>query len=67
MIFEAYVLQNIICDHVETLVPGIVSEILKNDKSGIRITWMPLQKILLRFFKAKVLRKKRGLFLGYGI
>ena len=58
---------NIICDHVETVAPWIVSEIIKNDKSGIRIAWMPLQKILLRFFKAKVLRQKRDLFSRYGI
>jgi len=58
---------NIICDHVETVTPWLVSEILKNDKSGIRIAWMPLQKILLRFFKAKVLRQKRDLFSRYGI
>ena len=58
---------NIICDHVETVAPWIVSEILQNEKSGIRIAWMPLQKILLRFFKAKVLRQKRDLFSRYGI
>ncbi len=58
---------NIICDHVETVTPWLVSEILKNDKSGIRIAWMPLQKILLRFFKAKALRQKRDLFSRYGI
>ena len=58
---------NIICDHVETVAPWIVSEILKNDKSGIRIAWMPLRKILLRFFKAKVLMQKRDLFSRYGI
>ena len=58
---------NIICDHVETVAPWIVSEIIKNDKSGVRIAWMPLRKILLRFFKAKVLMQKRDLFSRYGI
>ena len=58
---------NIICDHVETVAPWIVSEILRNKKSGIRIAWMPFQKILLRFFKVKVLRQSRDVLSRYGI
>lgn len=64
---KARPMANIICDHVETVAPWIVSEILKNNKSGIRIAWMPFQKILLRFFKAKILRQSRDVLSRYGI
>ncbi len=64
---KARPMANIICDHVETVAPWIVSEILKNNKSGIRIAWMPFHKILLRFFKAKILRQSRDVLSRYGI
>ena len=64
---KARPMANIICDHVETVTPWIVSEILRNKKSGIRIAWMPFQKILLRFFKAKILRQSRDVLSRYGI
>ena len=63
---KARPMANIICDHVETVAPWIVSEILKNNKSGIRIAWM-LSKDTLRFFKAKILRQSRDVLSRYGI
>ena len=56
---------NILCDYVETAVPWLTDEVLKNKKTGKRIAWLTGGEIAKRFMKAKLLGQKRDLFSRY--
>ena len=60
-------LLNVLCDHVDTVAPWLVGEVLANTESGKRIAWMTGGKIAGRFFSARVLGRKRDLFSRYGL
>jgi NADP-dependent 3-hydroxy acid dehydrogenase YdfG len=58
---------NILCDHVETAVPWLTDEVLKNKKSGSRIAWLTGGKIAKRFMQKYLLLQKRDLFSRYDL
>lgn len=58
---------NVLCDHVETVAPWLVEQVLGNSDSGKRIAWMTGGRMAGRFFSAKVLGRKRDLFSRYGL
>lgn len=58
---------NILCDHVETVAPWLLEQILANKQSGKRIAWLTGGRITRRMFAAKVLRRPRDLFSRYGL
>jgi short-subunit dehydrogenase len=58
---------NMICDHVDTVAPWLVEQILANRKNGYRIRWMTNSKMLGRVINTKVLGRKRDVFSRYGI
>lgn len=60
-------LLNVLCDHVETVAPWLVEQILANRKSGRRIAWLTGGRIAKRFFMSRVLGRKRDLFSRYGM
>lgn len=53
---------NILADRVETVTPWLAKEILKNDKTGARISWLTRGKLIGRFLTAPF--RKRDLFSG---
>jgi len=58
---------NVLCDHVDTVAPWLVEQVLANKQSGKRIAWLTGGKITQRMFAAKVLRRPRDLFSRYGL
>ena len=58
---------NVLCDHVETVAPWLIEQVLANQQSGKRIAWLTGGRIAQRFFAAYVLRRKRDLFSRYGL
>ncbi len=58
---------NILCDHLETAIPWLTDEVLKNTKSGHRISWLSGGEIAKRFMKAKLLGQKRDMFSRYDL
>lgn len=60
-------LLNILCDHVDTVAPWLVEQMLNNSKTGRRIAWMTGSKIAGRFASARLLGRKRDLFSQYGL
>jgi NAD(P)-dependent dehydrogenase (short-subunit alcohol dehydrogenase family) len=60
-------LLNVLCDHVDTVAPWLVEQVLANTRSGKRIAWMTGGKIAGRFFAARVLGRKRDLFSQYDL
>ena len=58
---------NIIADHVETVTPWLVDQMLENNESGKRIAWMTNGKMMKRFIDAKLLGRKRDMFSRYGM
>jgi NAD(P)-dependent dehydrogenase (short-subunit alcohol dehydrogenase family) len=58
---------NVLCDHLETAIPWLTDEVLKNKKSGKRIAWLTTGKITKRFMQAYVLRQKRDMFSRYDL
>ncbi len=57
---EAKQIFNILADRVETVVPWLAQQILTNDKSGARISWLTRRKVVGRFLAARF--RKRDLF-----
>jgi NAD(P)-dependent dehydrogenase (short-subunit alcohol dehydrogenase family) len=55
---------NILADRVETVTPWMAAQILKNDKSGVRISWSSRWKILGRFLTSPF--TKRDVFADPG-
>jgi NAD(P)-dependent dehydrogenase (short-subunit alcohol dehydrogenase family) len=51
---------NILADRVETVSPWMAEQILKNDKSGVRISWLSRWKLMGRFLASPF--SKRDLF-----
>jgi len=51
---------NILADRVETVTPWMATQILKNEKSGVRISWSSRWKILGRFLTSPF--TKRDIF-----
>lgn len=51
---------NILADRVENVTPWMAEQILKNEKSGVRIAWMTPGKLLYRFIVAPF--RRRDLF-----
>lgn len=51
---------NILAERVENVTPWMAEQILKNEKSGVRITWLSRSKTLFRFITAPF--RKRDLF-----
>jgi hypothetical protein len=60
-------LLNVLCDHVGTVAPWLVEQVLANQQSGKRIAWLTGGRIAKRFFAARVLGRKRDLFSQYGL
>ncbi len=56
---------NILCDHVETVVPFLVDRILDVKKNGAEIAWMTNWGIAMRFMTAGF--NKRDLFERHGV
>lgn len=56
---------NILFDHVETVAPYLVEQILATNKHAARIAWMTNTKIMGRFMTAGF--KKRDLFARYSV
>jgi NADP-dependent 3-hydroxy acid dehydrogenase YdfG len=53
---------NILADRIETVTPWLATRILANQKTGVRIAWLTLPKVIFRFIKA-FLGIKRNVFL----
>jgi short-subunit dehydrogenase len=51
---------NILADRVETVTPWLAEKVLKNQESGVRISWLTRRKIMWRFLTAPF--SKRDLF-----
>jgi short-subunit dehydrogenase len=51
---------NILADRVEDVAPWMASQILDNDRTGVRIKWLTRGKIMTRFLTAPF--RKRDLF-----
>lgn len=51
---------NILADRVENVTPWMAEQILKNEKSGVRIAWLTRSKLLARFITAPF--RRRDLF-----
>jgi NAD(P)-dependent dehydrogenase (short-subunit alcohol dehydrogenase family) len=51
---------NILADRVETVAPWLARQVLANNRSGVRITWLTRTKIIGRFLAAPF--RKRDLF-----
>lgn len=49
---------NILADKVETVVPFLVSEMLKAPKNGARIAWLTPSKVIFRFATARWIKRK---------
>lgn len=64
---EVKPLLNALCDHVDTVTPWIVDQVLANKEYGKRIAWLTGGKIMKRLLSAKVLGKKRDMFSRYGL
>jgi len=62
---EAKPVFNALADKVETVTPFLVENILKNDKAGTIIAWLPEEKAHARFADEKYL--SRDLFSEYGL
>jgi NAD(P)-dependent dehydrogenase (short-subunit alcohol dehydrogenase family) len=58
---------NTLCDHVDTVAPWLVEQVLANTQSGKRIAWLTGGRITRRFFAAKVLGRQRDLFSRYDL
>lgn len=58
---------NVLCDHVDTVAPWLVDQVIANTQSGKRIAWLTGSRITKRFFDAKVLRRQRDLFSRYDL
>jgi short-subunit dehydrogenase len=58
---------NVLCDHVDTVAPWLTDQVLANNESGKRISWLTGGKIVKRFVDAKLLGRKRDLFARYGL
>ncbi|MCC5793625.1 MAG: SDR family oxidoreductase [Chromatiales bacterium] len=58
---------NILCDHVETVTPWLVDQVLANRKTGRRIAWMTNGKLMRRFMGARLLGRRRDLFSRYNL
>jgi hypothetical protein len=43
---------NILADRVETVTPWLARQVLANDKTGVRITWLTRGKVIGRFLAA---------------
>jgi hypothetical protein len=51
---------NLLADRVENVAPWMAEQIIKNEKSGVRIKWLTTGKLLRRFLLAPF--RKRDLF-----
>ncbi len=60
-------LLNVLCDHVDTVAPWLVEQVLANTASGKRIAWLTGGKIAGRFLTARLPWRKRDLFSRYGL
>ena len=48
---------NVLADRVETVTPWIARQVLKNDRTGVRINWLARRKIFGRFLLAPFRRR----------
>lgn len=51
---------NILADRIETVAPWMAQQILQNDKTGVRISWLSRWKVMARFLTSPF--KRRDLF-----
>lgn len=51
---------NILADRIETVAPWMAQQILDNDKSGVRISWLSRWKVMARFLASPF--RKRDVF-----
>jgi hypothetical protein len=48
---------NIIADRAETVAPWLADQVLANEKTGARITWLTRPKLMWRFLTSPFIRR----------